>query len=316
VEEKTGEQRPALGVHSIDHFAWLVPDVDKARHFFTHFGLDVRDVDRGIDLYTYGHDHRWGAIREGGQKRLQYLSLLAFPDDIERFRRHFKTHAIETITAPAGASVDSGGIWIATPDGLAIHIAPGPKNSPNERDSVTPPRRHSAARGAPMRGTTPPTRPKRLAHVLLYTRHLDRAIEFFGKALGLRLSDRSGGVAFMHGGHGSDHHLVAFAQSNGCGMHHSAWTVESIDEIGLGSERMIQAGYSRGWGIGRHVLGSNYFRYVRDPWGSYAEYSFDIDFVPATPEWEIWSPPPENSLYIWGPEVPEDFIHNYETMTS
>jgi hypothetical protein len=60
-------------------------------------------------------------------------------------------------------------------------------------------------------------------------------------------------------------------------------------------------------------LGSNYFRYIRDPWGSYAEYSFDIDHVPAEASWEVWSPPPENSLYIWGPEVPEDFITNYET---
>ena len=34
-------------------------------------------------------------------------------------------------------------------------------------------------------------------------------------------------------------------------------------------------------GVGRHVLGSNYFYYVQDPWGSFAEYSYDIDFVPA-----------------------------------
>ena len=28
------------------------------------------------------------------------------------------------------------------------------------------------------------------------------------------------------------------------------------------------------------VLGSNYFHYVRDPWGSFAEYSCDIDYIP------------------------------------
>ena len=151
------------------------------------------------------------------------------------------------------------------------------------------------------------------SHILLFTADLDRAIKIFADALGLGLSDRSGGVAFMHGRHGSDHHLVAFAQSNGYGLHHSSWTVQSIDEIGLGSERMIQAGYSNGWGLGRHVLGSNYFRYVRDPWGSYAEYSFDIDFVPASVDWEVWTPAPENSLYIWGPKVPDDFVMNYET---
>ncbi len=146
-----------------------------------------------------------------------------------------------------------------------------------------------------MRGTTPPTRPQRLAHVLMFTANLDASLEFFADVLGLKLSDRSGGVAFMHGAHGSDHHLLAFAQSDGYGLHHSAWTVGSIDEIGLGSERMSANGYSRGWGVGRHVLGSNYFRYIRDPWGGYAEYSFDIDFIPAAIDWQASSPAAENS---------------------
>jgi hypothetical protein len=68
---------------------------------------------------------------------------------------------------------------------------------------------------------------------------------------------------------------------------------------------MEAAGSAQGWGIGRHVLGSNYFRYVRDPWGSYAEYSYDIDFVQA-------GHASEDSLYVWGPAVPYDFITNFE----
>jgi len=60
------------------------------------------------------------------------------------------------------------------------------------------------------------------------------------------------------------------------------------------------------------VLGSNYFRYVRDPWGSYAEYSFDIDFIPSGYDWPSADYPPEDSLYVWGPDVPEDFVRNYE----
>ena len=310
---KMDRPRARLGVHSIDHFSVTVPDVEKARHFFTHFGLDVREVKHGIDLYTVGNSHCWGSIRGGSRKRLQYLSLLAFPEDMVRFQLHLAQLNIKKIDPPNGVSMDSEGIWIETPDGLPVQIAPGPKNSPDERELLTSIPRYSPERGAPLRGTTPPTAPKRLGHILLFTADLDRAIKFFADALGLGLSDRSGGVAFMHGRHGSDHHLVAFAQSNGYGLHHSSWTVQSIDEIGLGSERMIQAGYANGWGLGRHVLGSNYFRYVRDPWGSYAEYSFDIDFVPPSVDWEVWTPAPENSFYIWGPKVPDDFVTNYET---
>ena len=75
---------------------------------------------------------------------------------------------------------------------------------------------------------------------------------------------------------------------------------------------MRGAGYDKGWGLGRHVLGSNYFHYVRDPWGSYAEYSFDIDFVPAGSLWPAADHSPEDALYVWGPALPEDFITNHE----
>ena len=76
---------------------------------------------------------------------------------------------------------------------------------------------------------------------------------------------------------------------------------------------MRDRGYHEGWGVGRHVLGSNYFHYVRDPWRSYAEYSFDIDFVPVDLDWPAADHPPEDSFYVWGPSVPEDFVTNFES---
>ena len=87
----------------------------------------------------------------------------------------------------------------------------------------------------------------------------------------------------------------------------------SFDAVGQGTQQMAEAGYEQGWGVGRHVLGSNYFRYVRDPWDSYAEYSFDIDYVEAGNTWPAADHPGEDSLYVWGPSLPEDFIVNHET---
>ena len=96
-------------------------------------------------------------------------------------------------------------------------------------------------------------------------------------------------------------------------MHHSSWDVATFDDVGLGMQQMIDRGHTHGWGVGRHVLGSNYFRYVRDPWGSFAEYSYDIDFIPATLDWQAKDHPPEDSFYVWGPPVPDDFIVNHES---
>ena len=76
--------------------------------------------------------------------------------------------------------------------------------------------------------------------------------------------------------------------------------------------RMADKGYTKGWGFGRHVLGSNFFHYLRDPWNSMAEYFCDIDQIPADGSWQAGTHGPEDSLYLWGPAVPEDFPRNFE----
>jgi catechol 2,3-dioxygenase-like lactoylglutathione lyase family enzyme len=167
---------------------------------------------------------------------------------------------------------------------------------------------------APSRSRAGTVRPRRLSHILLFSSDVPRSVRFYSDTLGLRLSDHSGEIiAFLHGAHASDHHLIAFAKSDGPGLHHSSWDVATFDEVGLGMQQMIDRGHAHGWGVGRHVLGSNYFRYIRDPWGSFAEYSYDIDFIPATIDWQAKDHPPEDSFYVWGPPVPDDFIINHET---
>ncbi len=48
-------RRPGeLGVHSVDHFNFVVPDLKHAQKFYTDFGLDVREEGNGLGLYTTG----------------------------------------------------------------------------------------------------------------------------------------------------------------------------------------------------------------------------------------------------------------------
>lgn len=130
------------------------------------------------------------------------------------------------------------------------------------------------------RAKWPLVRPRRLSHVLIFTSDVLGSITFYEQTLGLRLSDRASDlVAFMHGIHGSDHHLLALVKSSAPGFHHCSWDVASVNDIGLGAMRMADKGSQKGWGVGRHVLGSNYFHYIMDPWGSFSEYSCDIDYI-------------------------------------
>lgn len=305
-------RRPdALGVHSMDCFNMAVPDLEHARRFYTKFGLDVREEQGGLGLYTFGHPHRWGRLSEGDRKALSHLSFGVFEDDVQRFQEQLQRAGIRRLDPPPG--FESNGIWFRDCNGLLVELRVAEKSSPDAKSSVEHELGGPGRRTAPIRGTTAEVRPRRLSHVLVFVRDVAESIRFYGDVLGMRLSDESGGVvAFMHGIHGSDHHMVAFAKSSAPGLHHCSWDVPSIQDIGLGAMHMADSGYAKGWGLGRHVLGSNYFHYVRDPWGSYSEYSCDIDYIPAEMDWQGESHAIENSFYLWGPEPPEDFAFNHE----
>jgi|SRR5579862_3277380 len=305
-------RRDVLGVHSLDHFALEVSDLAEAQHFFERFGLLARPADRGLGLHTHSHDHRWGTIIEGSRgKRLRHLSFGVFADDFERFDAHLAAAGTRRIGPPDES--EANGIWFEGFDGLPLNLRIAEKSSPEAKSSFSFHSTGPGESGAIPNSKAPRVLPRRLSHVMLFTTNVSKAIEFYTRLLGLRLSDRSGDVvAFLHGPHGSDHHMLAVCSSDHSGMHHASWDVGSVQEVGLGAAQMAKAGYKRGWGLGRHVLGANYFHYVRDPWGSYCEYSADIDFIPAEFDWEPGDHAPEDALYLWGPTPPADFVQNSE----
>lgn len=308
---QSNAQTAPPAVHSVDEFVFSVPDIEEARHFYTNFGLDVRDEGVWLALYAHGHPQRWARIRQGERKRLLWISLGIHAADAERFAAHLDSQGVARIAAPQGA--DPAGLWIEAPDGLALQLRIAAKCSPSAPAPQESLQASGGAGRAPARSQVRQVRPLYLSHILLFSADVVRATRFYLDALGLRVSDTSGdALAFLHSPHGSDHHLIALAKSHGLGLHHSSWCVPSIDAVGLGMEQMGAAGYGDGWGVGRHVLGSNYFHYVRDPWGSYAEYSYDIDFIAEGQPWPSGDYPPEDSLYVWGPALPRDFIINQE----
>ena len=307
ISKRPGE----LGAHSMDNFNMVVPDLVAAETFYRGFGLDVREEGDGLGLYTFGSAHRWASLAEGRKKKLNHLSFGVFEEDFGPMKRRIEAAGVRLMDAPPG--IGSDGIWFHDHNGILVEVKVAEKTSPDAKASFDMTSSAPGVAGAPARSQATPVRPSRLAHLLVFTADVPGAIKFYSQTLGLRLSDRSGdGICFMHGIHGSDHHLIAFAKSSAPGLHHCSWDVGSIDEIGKGAMQMADKGFDKGWGLGRHVLGSNYFHYVRDPWGSYSEYSADIDYIPVSHDWEAGDHPPEDSFYLWGPEPPADFVVNHE----
>ena len=309
VTKRPGE----LGIHSMDTFNMVVPDLVVAADFYGAFGLDVREEGQGLGLYAFGSYHRWGSLAEGPRKKLDHMSFAVFEEDFEPMRRRVEAGGVRILDAPRGLGHESNGFWFRDPFGMLIEVKVAEKSSPEEKMDFLTNSVPGGEMGSMQRSKASATRPRRLAHLLVFTPSVPESFAFYGRTLGLRLSDRSGdGICFLHGIHGSDHHLIAFAKSSAPGLHHCSWDVGGVNEIGVGAMQMADRGYQKGWGLGRHVLGSNYFHYVKDPWGSYSEYSADIDYIPVDHDWEAGDYPAEDSIYLWGPEIPRDFVHNYE----
>lgn len=309
MSEDNAPRGPA-SIHSIDHFALNVPSLDEAACFFDSFGLRVERSDGpSPELALYAADgHRWARILAADHKSLAYLAFSCYAADLDALRAQ---------VAALGCTVlddrGSEGFWFHDPDGNLVQVKVGRKTSPSVKMPFHLDGSPADTRGSHTRSQALIVHPRRLSHVLLFTPDVLRALDFYHAALGLRLSDKSRDlIAFTHAPHGSDHHLVAFAKSAARGWHHAAWDVDNVNMVGEGASQMAAAGYTKGWGTGRHVLGSNYFHYVEDPWGSFCEYSADIDFVSAGSQWPAGDYDPEDSLYLWGPAVPENFIRNTE----
>ena len=84
------------------------------------------------------------------------------------------------------------------------------------------------------------------------------------------------------------------------GFHHASFEVPSIDALAIGADRMRSRGRAEGWGLGRHTIGSNFFHYNPDPWGSWIEWFSDIDQIDDCWVAGDWDVPP----HLWGAPPP------------
>ena len=108
----------------------------------------------------------------------------------------------------------------------------------------------------------------------------------------------------------TDHHNVLVQRAPVDFLHHTAWQVDDIDDIGRGAMAMLEGHPERHvWGLGRHFIGSNFFWYLRDPAGTFSEYYSDLDCIIDDALWSprVWEG--DKALYSWGPPPPPSFVN-------
>jgi catechol 2,3-dioxygenase-like lactoylglutathione lyase family enzyme len=299
-------------------FVLEVPDLEAGIRFYTDAGLNARRDGNVVRFRCDGQDRDCITLLGGApRKRIHHLILRADPQQLGAVRRAVPDLGGQLIEAPSG--FPGSGLWVQDPHGLRIHLYDAPAEKPQvagEAFEINGPGRliRKDRRAIPAKATIGPIRPLRLGHILLFTPDVLRSVDFFSRALGMGLADRSQDVvAFMCARRDSDHHVVAFAKSDAIGFHHGSFQVRTPDEVGLGGRRLVQQGNPVSWGFGRHTIGSNFFHYIQDPWGSWFEYYSDIDHIADYSRWEPLNYPIEDALENWGPELPGDFARNFES---
>jgi catechol 2,3-dioxygenase-like lactoylglutathione lyase family enzyme len=301
-----------MPVRALLHYALEVPDQHVGERFYRQFGLtDQPARDDAVHLRPARLPRDSVLLYAGPKKRLHHLAFGAPGEEFDRVKAAIRRAGVPEVDPPRGAP--EGGLWIRDPDGNLLNVrdeaAPTPPADPPLALNTPGHAARQAVRGCPDADLA--AQPRRLGHVLLFTPDVERQLDFYTRVLGLKLSDRCRRlIAFLRCT--TDHHNLAFLASPGPGFHHGSFEVGSVDEIAMGAWRMQDAGWQPGWGLGRHVIGSNYFYYIRDPWGSFAEYYFDLDYIPEDCAWEPRDFPEQDALYRWGPTPPPDFGENKE----
>ena len=146
--------------------------------------------------------------------------------------------------------------------------------------------------------------PLKLGHVVIGSTDQQATQRFFTDGIGFKISDVVPSIAaFMRCS--TDHHNVLVQQASMNFLHRTSWQVQDIDDIGRGATVMLENNPERQvWGLGRHHVGSNFFRYLKDPAGNLSEYYSDLDCIVDDALWKpgVWEG--LRGLYNWGPPPP------------
>jgi len=292
-----------MSLHRLASITIGVPSPEPVRSFYRDFGLAETEPGR-FESADGGEQLR---IEAAPRRRL--LALAIGVDDADDLGRVAAALAKLGVAAERSERV----LEAAEPiTGVRVRLAIEPRlaqkpppllahNAPGRTQ------RTDARSPAVLAGAS--ARPRRLSHVVIASPDAPASKRFFTEGIGFRVSDEvpAIGASFMRCS--TDHHNLLVQPGPVTFLHHTAWEMDDLDAVGRAAAAMIGADATRHiWGLGRHGVGSNYFWYLRDPAGNFAEYSSDLDVIVDDEAWKVAASSGAHPLAAWGPPVPRSFL--------
>ena len=300
-----------MSLHRLTRIVMGVPNVASTAAYYAEFGLSptTGEPERTIapqPTFATVDGGEQLSIVETPRRRLVELGVGADdPDDLDRIAASLGALGLETTREASSITAVEPGTEVL----VRVEIAPRVTQEPTPTPSYNAPgvntRQQERAPGILREG---PVRPRKLGHVVLGSTDQEFSHRFFRDGLGFKTSDTVPGIAaFMRCS--TDHHNVLVQQAPLAFLHHTAWQVDDIDEVGRGASAMLEDNPERhAWGLGRHFIGSNFFWYLQDPAGNFSEYYSDLDCIVEDALWKpgVWEG--ARSLWAWGPPPPPSFL--------
>lgn len=309
-------------VIKVADLAWLEfdkPDLSRAAAFARAFGFQTTAATPD-ELHLRGTDAGGPCviIRRGSATRFRGLAFRA-DDEADLLRLANKTGS-----APVPLPENIGGqtVTLVDPSGNPVKVVAGLHELPtlpSQQSHVFNFGHELNRTNATQRPPREPARVQRLGHVVLSSTKYIETLNFYLEHFGLIVSDflyydgqrrRGPTMSFIRCDRGNtptDHHTIAMALGPANRYVHSAYQVSDLDALAAGGEYLLEQGYFRSWGIGRHIQGSQLFDYWRDPDGFLVEHFADGDMFDNSVE-TGWAPFTASGLAQWGPPASKDFL--------
>jgi catechol 2,3-dioxygenase-like lactoylglutathione lyase family enzyme len=292
-----------MSLHRLSSITIGVPEPEPVRAFYRDFGLAETKPGR-FDTADGGEQLR---VESAAQRRLLALTIgVDDADDLGRVAAALgglgvaaqrSERALETIEPVTGVRV-------------RLAVEPRLEQKPPPLLALNAPGRSARIDArSPEVFAGSERHPRRLSHVVIGSPDAPASKRFFVEGVGFKVSDEvpATGASFMRCS--SDHHNLLVQSGPVSFLHHTAWEMDDVDAVGHAGAAMVAADASRhAWGLGRHAIGSNYFWYLRDPAGNFAEYTSDLDVIADDEAWKVAASTSVHPLVAWGPPVPRSFL--------